>query len=93
MLAPTTTTGVAAAEPKTITMLQLNLCKGGHSECFKEYNNDHSVPEAISKIAEMEPKPDVITLNEVCRKDVATIAQATGYQVEDRNPFCSQSKR
>jgi len=87
MLAPTTATGTAALEPKTIIVLQLNLCNGGAAPCYEEYNRDEAVPEAISKIAKMEPKPDVITLNEVCRKDVATIARSTGYQADHRNFF------
>lgn len=84
VLAPITATRTAAAEPKTITVLQLNLCNSGHADCF-DLNKDKAVGEAIMKINAMNPKPHVITLNEICRKDVKTIANATGYAVGDSN--------
>ncbi|MGQ0778018.1 MAG: endonuclease/exonuclease/phosphatase family protein [Pseudonocardiales bacterium] len=82
MLTPTTATGIAEAEPRTITVLQLNLCNSGHAPCYEEVNRNESVREAIDEIKKIEPKPDVITLNEVCRKDVTNIARATGYPTD-----------
>jgi len=89
MLAPTTATDIAGAEPKTITVLQLNLCNSGHASCFE----DGSVTEAILRVNELETKPDVITLNEVCQNDVFAIANATGYQEKSALFFPAFSRR
>jgi len=48
--------------------LQLNLCNSGEAACYARYNNGRSVAEAAAVIADR--RPDVVTLNEVCRSDV-----------------------
>jgi endonuclease/exonuclease/phosphatase family metal-dependent hydrolase len=52
----------------------MNLCLSGLATCL-EY--PEVVREAITAIGEH--RPDVVTLNEVCSRDVARIAEGTGY--------------
>jgi len=59
---------VRSAVPPSFTLrvLQMNLCNSGQApDC---YTGGRSVAEAAAKIAEFEP--DVVTLNEVCQRDV-----------------------
>ncbi|HEX6150762.1 endonuclease/exonuclease/phosphatase family protein [Nocardioides sp.] len=56
------------------SLLQMNLCLSGLAPCV-EY--PEVVREAITVIREH--RPDAVTLNEVCSRDVARIAQRTGY--------------
>ncbi|HEY0640714.1 MAG TPA: endonuclease/exonuclease/phosphatase family protein [Pseudonocardiaceae bacterium] len=48
--------------------LQLNLCNSGLAGC---YQGGRSVPEARDVI--LAQRPDVVTVNEVCRSDIATV--------------------
>ncbi len=50
-------------------VLQMNLCNSGIASC---YDNGKSVPEAATVIKGS--APDLVTLNEVCQPDVATLA-------------------
>lgn len=50
--------------------LQLNLCNSGFASCYTRYNNGRSVGEAYNVI--LSRRPDLVTLNEVCRADVMT---------------------
>ena len=53
----------------------MNLCLSG----FAGFG-DPAVPgEAVSRVGEA--RPDAITLNETCRRDVARIARRTGYHL------------
>ncbi|HEX8629527.1 MAG TPA: endonuclease/exonuclease/phosphatase family protein [Catenuloplanes sp.] len=63
---------VAAALPPGVPFvtLQLNLCNSGLASCYARYNQGRSVGEAAGIITAQ--RPDVVTLNEVCRADVAT---------------------
>lgn len=63
---------VAAPLPPGVPFvtLQLNLCNSGLASCYAGYNQGRSVGEAADIIAAQ--RPDVVTLNEVCRADVAT---------------------
>lgn len=77
--APVTDTSASSAAPPTVgstpySLLQMNLCLSGLAPCL-EY--PEVVREAITVIGEH--RPDVVTLNEVCRRDVARIAKRTGY--------------
>lgn len=62
--------GEAMAVPGTLRVLQMNLCDSGIATCF----TGRSVGEAGSVIR-LE-RPDIVTLNEVCRHDVAVLRQA-----------------
>jgi hypothetical protein len=53
-----------------LVVLQLNLCNSGEAACYTRINNGQSVPEAAGVIRER--RPDVVTLNEVCKADVTT---------------------
>lgn len=50
--------------------LQLNLCNSGFASCYTRYNNGRSVGEAYDVI--LSRRPDLVTLNEVCKADVMT---------------------
>lgn len=54
-------------------MLQLNLCHSGFAGCF---TGDPVMSKAVSVIGSVEP--GLVTLNEVCRADVAWLAGKTG---------------
>jgi hypothetical protein len=62
-----------AGDAGGFTVLQMNLCNSGKAKC---YEDGKSVQEGIDRIREV--GPDVVTLNEVCRQDVAFIARETG---------------
>ncbi|SNS74991.1 Endonuclease/Exonuclease/phosphatase family protein [Asanoa hainanensis] len=53
-------------------VLQLNLCNSGWAGCY----TGRAVAEAAHVIAA--ERPDVVTLNEICRSDVDTLARALG---------------
>ncbi len=57
-------------------VLQLNLCNGGFSPCFS--GGKRSVDSAIALINDRQP--DVVTLNEICARDITRMAQETGYR-------------
>lgn len=67
-----TATPVRAALPPGVpfTTLQFNLCNSGVASCYTRYNNGRSVGEAAATITAR--RPDLVTLNEVCRADVLT---------------------
>ena len=56
------------------SLLQMNLCLSGAAPCL-EY------PEVIREVITVlrEHRPDAVTMNEVCSRDVARIARRTGY--------------
>ncbi|WSN14527.1 endonuclease/exonuclease/phosphatase family protein [Micromonospora sp. NBC_01699] len=51
-------------------VLQLNLCNSGFAGCYAALNNGRAVGEAYAAITAL--RPQVVTLNEICRDDVAT---------------------
>jgi endonuclease/exonuclease/phosphatase family metal-dependent hydrolase len=59
----------------TYTLMQMNLCLSGLAGCY----DPAAVDEAVTRIGDAHP--DAVTLNEVCRTDVARIARETGYHV------------
>ena len=75
-LAGAVTTGRAAGswttsrQGSSLRELQFNLCDSGIAGCY----TGRSVRMAATVIRR--ERPDVVTLNEVCRKDVATLARA-----------------
>ncbi len=56
--------------PKPLQILQMNLCDSGIGRCY----TGRSVAEAAGVIRA--DRPDVVTLNEVCRADVDTLEHA-----------------
>ena len=69
---------VAAASPwrdgagARLRVLQMNLCNSGLAGCYTGL----AVATAVDVIRAQ--APDVVTLNEVCRADVAVLARASG---------------
>jgi hypothetical protein len=53
----------------TFTVLQMNLCDSGQASC---YTGGAAIPEAAGVIRDT--RPDVVTLNEICRRDLAALA-------------------
>jgi endonuclease/exonuclease/phosphatase family metal-dependent hydrolase len=56
--------------------MQMNLCLSGLAGCYGRGAYPAVVDEAVARIREADP--DAVTLNEVCRGDVARIARRTG---------------
>ncbi|MEO3867667.1 endonuclease/exonuclease/phosphatase family protein [Nonomuraea sp. B12E4] len=64
----------AAAEAQEFRVLQLNLCHSGvNTSC---YHGDATIQEATTVITARQPH--VLSLNEICRNDVALLAPAMG---------------
>lgn len=77
----TLTISGSALPPRTLTVLQLNLCHSGIASCF----TNRSVGRAADLIRAY--APDVVALNEICSGDVNELARtfprgtvATGFQ-------------
>src|ERR687895_482410 len=68
---------VPPAASSTYTLMQMNLCLSGLAGCYGKTAYPAVVEEAVAQIREADP--DAVTLNEVCRTDVARIARRTGY--------------
>jgi endonuclease/exonuclease/phosphatase family metal-dependent hydrolase len=68
---------VPPAGSSTYTLMQMNLCLSGLAGCYGKTAYPAVVEEAVARIRETHP--DAVTLNEVCRNDVARIARRTGY--------------
>ncbi|WP_326557987.1 endonuclease/exonuclease/phosphatase family protein [Micromonospora sp. NBC_01796] len=60
----------APPEQVPFGVLQLNLCNSGFAGCYAALNNGRAVEEAYATITAL--RPQVVTLNEICRDDVAT---------------------
>lgn len=75
--------GRAASDPATVSrptigpldtpvrVLQMNLCNSGRADC---YSGGRAVDRAVALIHER--RPDMVSLNEVCRDDVRVLKQA-----------------
>jgi endonuclease/exonuclease/phosphatase family metal-dependent hydrolase len=68
-----------AGEPATYTLMQMNVCLSGLAGCYGKADYPAVVEEAVDRIRQVDP--DAVTLNEVCRRDVARIARRTGYHL------------
>jgi endonuclease/exonuclease/phosphatase family metal-dependent hydrolase len=77
VVGPTAVLGPPAGS--TYTLMQMNLCLSGLAGCYAKTDYPAVVQEASARIREAHP--DAVTLNEVCRGDVALIARRTGYQM------------
>ncbi|HKS45020.1 MAG TPA: hypothetical protein VJT49_07850 [Amycolatopsis sp.] len=70
MLPPKTRTAGPVPVSNTLRALQLNLCHGGFAPC----GGDSTIPEIeelLRRLSGGRTPPDLITLNEVCRDDIA----------------------
>ena len=76
-----------AREPagSTYTLAQMNLCLSGLAGCYRKAAYPAVVEEAVARIRT--ERPDAVTLNEVCRGDVARIARRTGYRLRFSRVF------
>src|SRR5918992_3041314 len=70
---------VPPAASSTYTLMQMNLCLSGLAGCYGKTAYPAVVEEAVAQIREADP--DAVTLNEVCRTDVARISLRTGYHL------------
>jgi endonuclease/exonuclease/phosphatase family metal-dependent hydrolase len=59
--------------------MQMNLCLSGLAGCYGKAAYPAVVEEALARIREA--RPDAVTFNEACRRDVALIARRTGYHL------------
>lgn len=59
--------------------MQMNLCLSGVASCYRKVAYPAVVAEAVVVIRQIHP--DAVTFNEACGKDVALIAQRTGYHL------------
>jgi endonuclease/exonuclease/phosphatase family metal-dependent hydrolase len=73
------TSGALAQEPSAYTLMQMNLCLSGLAGCYGRVAYPAGVDDAVARIRAA--RPDAVTLNEICRSDVAAIARRTGYHV------------
>ena len=65
--------------PSTFTLMQMNLCLSGLAGCYRKAAYPAVVEEAVARIREA--RPDAVTVNEGCRRDVGRIARRTGYHL------------
>jgi hypothetical protein len=59
--------------------MQMNLCLSGLAGCYGKAAYPAVVNEAVARIREA--RPDAVTFNEACGRDVARIARRTGYHL------------
>jgi endonuclease/exonuclease/phosphatase family metal-dependent hydrolase len=73
--------GASAASPpaagSAYTLMQMNLCLSGLAGCYGKVAYPAVVEEAVARIREA--RPDAVTFNEACGRDVTRIARRTGY--------------
>jgi endonuclease/exonuclease/phosphatase family metal-dependent hydrolase len=78
----TTADGRAAVRPpagSTYTLAQMNLCLSGMAGCYGKVAYPAVLEDAVARIRAA--RPDAVTLNETCRRDVDLIARRTGYDL------------
>ncbi|MGZ5400470.1 MAG: hypothetical protein ACXWDM_10695 [Nocardioides sp.] len=61
------------------TVLQMNLCLSGKSDCYGRTAYPAVVEEAAAQVVQQ--GASAVTLNEVCRADAVEIARRTGYRL------------
>jgi endonuclease/exonuclease/phosphatase family metal-dependent hydrolase len=59
--------------------MQMNLCLSGLAGCYGKVAYPAAVEETVSRIRQV--RPDAVTLNETCRRDVEEIARRSGYHL------------
>ena len=63
----------------TYTLMQMNLCLSGFAGCYGKVAYPAGAEEAATRIRDA--RPDAVTLNEICERDVSQIARQTGYHL------------
>jgi endonuclease/exonuclease/phosphatase (EEP) superfamily protein YafD len=71
-------TGCGGDAATPYTLMQMNLCLSGQAGCYAKVAYPAGVEDAVARIKEA--RPDAVTVNEACRRDVERIARETGYQ-------------
>jgi len=61
------------------TLMQMNLCLSGFAVCYGKVAYPTGGGAAVARIRAA--RPDAVTLNEACERDVARIARRTGYHL------------
>lgn len=72
--------GRSLAQPTagpTFALLQLNLCLSGLAGCYDAAGYPAVLDEVVARIRAA--RPDAVTVNEACRRDVASLARRSGY--------------
>jgi len=67
------------APGRAYTVLQMNLCLSGRSDCYERTSYPSVVDEAAAQV--LAQGASAVTLNEICRADAAEIAARTGYRL------------
>jgi endonuclease/exonuclease/phosphatase (EEP) superfamily protein YafD len=70
---------VSTGAASTYTLMQMNLCLSGLAGCYGKTAYPAVVEEAAARIRRA--RPDAVTFNEACRRDVALIAGRTHYHL------------
>jgi endonuclease/exonuclease/phosphatase family metal-dependent hydrolase len=73
------TSGAPPAASSTYALMQMNLCLSGLGDCYGRAEYPAVVEEAVARIRGA--RPDAVTFNEACWRDVARIARRTGYHL------------
>jgi endonuclease/exonuclease/phosphatase family metal-dependent hydrolase len=73
------TPATVPAAGRTYTLMQMNLCLSGRGRCYRKTAYPAVLDEAVTRIRDA--RPDAVTVNEGCRRDVARIARRTGYHL------------
>jgi endonuclease/exonuclease/phosphatase family metal-dependent hydrolase len=71
--------GASASLDPSFTLMQMNLCLSGLAGCYTRAAYPAVVEEAMARMRAA--RPDAVTFNEACRRDVARIARRTEYHV------------
>jgi hypothetical protein len=71
--------GCSGTASSAYTLMQMNLCLSGRAGCYGKVAYPAVVEEAVARIRGA--RPDAVTFNEACRRDVARIARRTGYRL------------
>jgi endonuclease/exonuclease/phosphatase family protein len=69
----------AAAPGSRFSLMQMNLCLSGLAGCYGKVGYPAGVDEAVARIRG--ERPDAVTINEACGRDVALIARRSGYRM------------
>lgn len=76
VLLPGGTLTPASGQAAPYSVLQMNLCLSGKASCFDRATYPAVVDDAVREVEDQ--RPDAVTVNEGCRRDVAELARRTG---------------
>ena len=74
-----TATARPAAVAAAFTLMQTNLCLSGMARCYAKVAYPAVLEDTVARIRAT--RPDAVTVNEACHRDVAQIARRTGYHL------------